>query len=418
MTNRIFALILTVVFMSLTVSCSTETADKITAQKDNNSPATTEKTENTAFTILTDTENSELMKYADNIAQAAEIGFSARPEIIAYNADFPGPCVVFGAGDKSGLESTEIDRYSYAVKQNDSFVTVSCNEETAQAASEAFISELQAADYRLGEVNDCKATLLDTLNDGLTILSESTVTIADGVIRTDYVYEKANGEKVLAYKTEIAPGAAKVTIGTANDTNEATGKQCVYDQAKLYESLGKDVVLAINADFFGEGGEPCGLLIKNGETQHKIRGGCFFGVLKNGDYACGNAEEFKKYKYDDFENAVGAGHWIVSNASFTGTETIKTMAHRDPRSAIGYKQDGTVIILAVDGRQPGLSIGITMYDLATLMIDYGCDEAVNLDGGGSTQLVMKNPGNSQLEVVNSPCQVPYRKVFDTILIVK
>ena len=59
-----------------------------------------------------------------------------------------------------------------------------------------------------------------------------------------------------------------------------------------------------------------------------------------------------------------------------------------------------------------------MYDLATLMIDYGCDEAVNLDGGGSTQLVMNNPGNSQLEVVNSPCQVPYRKVFDTILIVK
>ena len=41
MTNRIIALILTVVFMSLTVSCSTETADKTTAQKDNNSPETT-----------------------------------------------------------------------------------------------------------------------------------------------------------------------------------------------------------------------------------------------------------------------------------------------------------------------------------------------------------------------------------------
>ncbi len=61
---------------------------------------------------------------------------------------------------------------------------------------------------------------------------------------------------------------------------------------------------------------------------------------------------------------------------------------RHPRTAAGVSRGGDVLILAViDGRQPGHSIGITLVELAALMIDAGADDAVNLDGGGSTALL-------------------------------
>jgi hypothetical protein len=57
-----------------------------------------------------------------------------------------------------------------------------------------------------------------------------------------------------------------------------------------------------------------------------------------------------------------------------------------PRTAIGYTQDNRVIMLVVDGRQPA-SQGVTMAQLARIMLDLGSVEAMNLDGGGSTTMV-------------------------------
>ncbi len=70
--------------------------------------------------------------------------------------------------------------------------------------------------------------------------------------------------------------------------------------------------------------------------------------------------------------------------------------NRHPRTAIGVRKDGGLVIVAVDGRQPGLSDGMTIDEIASLMAELGCVEALNLDGGGSTTMVIKN------KVVNSP----------------
>ena len=58
---------------------------------------------------------------------------------------------------------------------------------------------------------------------------------------------------------------------------------------------------------------------------------------------------------------------------------------RHPRSAVGYNAE-TVFLVAVDGRQPGYSVGMSLPELAELMISLGAAEALNLDGGGSTTL--------------------------------
>ena len=57
-----------------------------------------------------------------------------------------------------------------------------------------------------------------------------------------------------------------------------------------------------------------------------------------------------------------------------------------PRTAIGQRKDGTVVFVVVDGRQPGWSIGVTMKQLQDIMVEEGCYNAANLDGGSSSVL--------------------------------
>jgi hypothetical protein len=59
---------------------------------------------------------------------------------------------------------------------------------------------------------------------------------------------------------------------------------------------------------------------------------------------------------------------------------------RDPRTAIGQRADGSIVMLAVDGRRPGWSIGITNWDLAQTLVHYGCITGFALDSGGSTTI--------------------------------
>ena len=58
-----------------------------------------------------------------------------------------------------------------------------------------------------------------------------------------------------------------------------------------------------------------------------------------------------------------------------------------PRTGIGQMADGTVIFVVIDGRQPTWSIGATLRDLMNVFDDYHTVNAVNLDGGSSSELV-------------------------------
>ncbi len=73
-----------------------------------------------------------------------------------------------------------------------------------------------------------------------------------------------------------------------------------------------------------------------------------------------------------------------------------------PRTAVGYSQNGKFLyIVVVDGRQPFYSEGMTLAELAQLMLDLGAHDAMNLDGGGSSTLVVRG-ADGQPRVLNSP----------------
>lgn len=75
-----------------------------------------------------------------------------------------------------------------------------------------------------------------------------------------------------------------------------------------------------------------------------------------------------------------------------------------PRSAVGIKADGSVIFYTIDGRQQGYSYGVRKETLAKRLLELGCVDAVNLDGGGSTQLGGTLPETTEFQILNSPSE--------------
>ena len=87
-----------------------------------------------------------------------------------------------------------------------------------------------------------------------------------------------------------------------------------------------------------------------------------------------------------------------------------------PRSVVGIKPDGTVVIMLNDGRQSPYSEGMSMYELAEVMLDLGCSYAVNCDGGGSSTYLSQRPGE-ELKVNNSPSDGAERPTTTGILFI-
>jgi len=72
-----------------------------------------------------------------------------------------------------------------------------------------------------------------------------------------------------------------------------------------------------------------------------------------------------------------------------------------PFSCIGYREDGTVIFMVVDGRSE-ISMGLTYAEAGSLMKSMGCTNAITMDGGGSAQMVIKDPKTGNFTLQNKP----------------
>jgi len=89
---------------------------------------------------------------------------------------------------------------------------------------------------------------------------------------------------------------------------------------------------------------------------------------------------------------------------------------RHPRTAIGVTATGAVILAVVDGRSAGYSGGVTDDDLASVMAQRGAVNAINLDGGGSTAMSVRQPGDGVVTVVNHPSGGSEHAVANALLL--
>lgn len=88
---------------------------------------------------------------------------------------------------------------------------------------------------------------------------------------------------------------------------------------------------------------------------------------------------------------------------------------RQPRTSIGIRADGTVVMATFDGRQKD-AVGMSYQTAAEAMRALGCVDALNLDGGGSTTFVLRHPGYEKTEVVNKVSGSSPRQVANALVL--
>ena len=118
-------------------------------------------------------------------------------------------------------------------------------------------------------------------------------------------------------------------------------------------------------------------------------------------------------EWNDVRYAVGALYSLVEN----GEAVSGLAAGASPRTAVGQKEDGTLIFYTIDGRQSGHSVGATLTQVAKRLIELGCVEAMCLDGGGSTTVITSD-GAGKYSVRNSPSDGSLRNVYNSLVVAK
>jgi hypothetical protein len=121
---------------------------------------------------------------------------------------------------------------------------------------------------------------------------------------------------------------------------------------------------------------------------------------------------FAKWK---MKTAIGGGPVLVQNGKIkiTNEEELKFTGNaindKHPRTCMGYTSDGYLIIMAIQGRFPGIADGATLEQEAKLLIDLGCTEALNLDGGGSSCMLIN--GKETIKPSDKTGERPVPAVF-------
>lgn len=119
--------------------------------------------------------------------------------------------------------------------------------------------------------------------------------------------------------------------------------------------------------------------------------------------------------------AVGGQPVIVRDGEVTAaaTDTNAFATTRHPRTAVGVTRSGHLLLVVVDGRQAPYSVGMSLAELAQLMRALGAQDALNLDGGGSTTMVARDPASGEIQIVNHPSDKEgERAVGDALAVVR
>ena len=238
--------------------------------------------------------------------------------------------------------------------------------------------------------------------------------LAPGVTFCESVYRRGDGVDAWVYITTVAPDA---NYQLAVSATPIRAVKFVKQHAADFEKVNdRRVIYASNASFFHyfNGGDltPYGIQVMNGvEISLPVYGENkekpwyshnFLAVDKKGNAHIANSDEFYNGLRYNLDFAVGGGLRLIRDG--------KICLHHDPefgpRTAVGFAADGTAILMCVDGRSER-SGGISYADMIEIYttLGYEIKELLNLDGGGSTTVVLRDEDGSHF-VRNVPSGPP------------
>ena len=227
------------------------------------------------------------------------------------------------------------------------------------------------------------------------------------ITRSDVnIYANYNGNDGSVWKM------ARVT----DQMKSAEAKHTNPDDAENYIP-NYSAVISTNADFYNmSNGAPAGALVMEGIEYNGLGNEDFFGILNDGTPIIGGSEEWNANR-GNIKEAVGARPRLIKNGKIIVDDTSDYYSQRVTRTCVGITYDGKVVMMVLDGRQEPFSAGGSAIEIAQIMLDAGCVEAVNLDGGGSSTFAAKGEGSNDIVVVNRPSDGYERSVSSSLLVV-
>lgn len=238
--------------------------------------------------------------------------------------------------------------------------------------------------------------------------SDGSVEITDTSYRSGSIYVNM----VTVSENEVTYHIADIYIASiynfktafANDTYGRGFTQTTPTMAK-----NNNAIIATNGDYYGFREQ--GVVIRNGMVYRSETWEDVCVLYYNGVMETYSAEEF------DIQQAIDGGAWqawsfgpaLLDGEGNAITSFDSSIEGLNPRCGLGYFEPGHYCLVAIDGRQTGHSVGMTLEEMAALFEEIGCVAAYNMDGGKTAVMAFMG------EVYNRPYEGG-RKVSDIIFI--
>ena len=245
--------------------------------------------------------------------------------------------------------------------------------------------------------------------------------LAPGVVETELFLNTDTGmsqNSCHLMEIDLSDPTVSVLAGYRNYDGSAWGMQSPTLQAARAEAALRrtqptaTVVGVMNASFYNmNNGAPVSALVMNGQVWHDPEPGYGYLAILNDGTA--QIRDGSVPLGDDVAQAVGGSAILVSQG--------QVVAHTDdklnPRSAVGVKADGSLVLFENDGRQKPNSMGLIPVELGKVMQSLGCVDALLLDGGGSSAFCTRRADTKTLTRRSSPSDGYERPVSATLLVV-
>lgn len=203
--------------------------------------------------------------------------------------------------------------------------------------------------------------------------------------------------KTFEGKLMVIQDPSKITLGLAPKLGQVG--------APLSRIVGANNALGgVNAggfqddNFTGTGAKPDGIVVQDGQIKFQKSGQSSFSVIgfnQDNVLVISNDMAPDEIKKNNLRCAISFGPALILNGRLLVSSSGTSL---QPRTAIGQRKDGTVLLLAIDGRQQK-SPGANYTDVMDVLLQYGAYNAANLDGGSSTTM------NYMGKTINSPCDI-------------
>jgi len=276
-------------------------------------------------------------------------------------------------------------------------------------------------------------------NGYYTVFSNEHSILAPGITQDINYAQTVDGKQIVYYVATVDVTRDDVDILVNYNNNKAPvgsniGLQSVADQTaalvKNYKNMtdkdGKPVYENFNAIVATNGagynitnGTPSGLVVMQGVEYYPVGAPGFFAILADGTAVIGDQAKYNELKAENkVKEAIQAfGSVLVKDGKVNVTKSANYTSNRASRTAIGITAEGKVVMMVLDGRQLPRSAGGAMEEIAQIMLEAGCVQAVNLDGGGSTTYLSKPAGKDDIELVNVPSDGYERRVSTSLVAV-